>query len=299
MLLQLRNSDLEQCRHNVQTMKFYFMNVDSTIVYRTLVTISLPDSNTTLEKRMDLGLAGKTAIITGAAGGIGAAIAERFCTEGANVVVADIDESKAAARVGSLKQSGARVLAVQTDVTDERSVEMLVNRAHEAFGSVHVLVNNAGFTRDMRITKMTERDWDAVIDVTLKGAFFCTRAVIGHFAAQNWGRVIGISSRAHLGNPGQANYSAAKAGLIGFTKSMALENGRFNITVNAVAPGLVDTEMVRSHPHFDKLRAAAEKNTPIPRLGQTEDVADAVAFLASERAGYITGEVLHVTGGRY
>ena len=248
---------------------------------------------------MDFGLMGKTAIVTGAAGGIGAAIAQRFCVEGANVVVADIDESKATACVGPLNQSGARALAVRVDVTDEQSVEMMVNRARDAFGSVHILVNNAGFTRDMRITKMTERDWDAVIDVTLKGAFFCTRAVIEHFAAQNWGRVINISSRAHLGNPGQANYSAAKAGLIGFTKSMALENGRFNITVNAVAPGLIDTEMVRSHPHYEKFRAAAERNTPISRMGRTEDVADAVAFLASERAGYITGEVLHVTGGRY
>lgn len=248
---------------------------------------------------MDFGLTGKTAIITGAAGGIGAAIAERFCGEGANVVVADIDENKAAASVESLKRSAGRALAVRADVTDEQSVQSLVTSAHDMFGSVHVLVNNAGFTRDMRITKMTERDWDAVIDVTLKGAFFCTRAVIGYMAGQGWGRVINISSRAHLGNPGQANYSAAKAGLIGFTKSMALENGRFNITVNAVAPGLIDTEMVRSHPHYDKLREAAEKNTPIPRLGQAGDVADAVAFLASERAGYITGEVLHVTGGRY
>ena len=158
---------------------------------------------------MDFGLAGKTAIITGAASGIGAAIAERFCVEGANVVVADIDGNKADAHVDSLKQSGAHALAVRTDVTDEQSVETLVNRARDVFGSVHVLVNNAGFTRDMRITKMTERDWDAVIDVTLKGAFFCTRAVIGHFAAQGWGRVINISSRAHLGNAGQANYSAA------------------------------------------------------------------------------------------
>jgi len=248
---------------------------------------------------MDFGLTGKTAIITGAASGIGAAIAERFCVEGANVVVADIDGNKAYAHVDSLKQSGAHALAVRTDVTDEQSVETLVNRARQAFGSVHVLVNNAGFTRDMRITKMTERDWDAVIDVTLKGAFFCTRAVIGHFAAQGWGRVINISSRAHLGNAGQANYSAAKAGLIGFTKSMALENGRFNITVNAVAPGIIDTEMVRALPHYGKIREAAEKNTPIPRLGEAGDVADAVAFLASERAGYITGEVLHVTGGRY
>jgi 3-oxoacyl-[acyl-carrier protein] reductase len=151
----------------------------------------------------------------------------------------------------------------------------------------------------MRITKMSEADWDAVVDVVLKGAFLCTRAAIPPMAAQGFGRIINISSRAHLGNPGQANYSAAKAGIHGFTKAMALENGRNWITVNAVAPGIVDTDAVKGLPHYQKIRANAEKNTPIPRIGAPIDVASAVAFLASEFAGFITGEVLHVTGGRY
>jgi 3-oxoacyl-[acyl-carrier protein] reductase len=151
----------------------------------------------------------------------------------------------------------------------------------------------------MRISRMGVDDWDAVVDVIMKGAFLCTRAVIPHFTEQKWGRIVNISSRAHLGNPGQANYSAAKAGVIGLTRAMSLEAGRAFITVNAVAPGIIDTPLVRSLPHFDKVRENAERTTPIPRIGQPEDVADAVAFLVSERAGYISGDVLHVTGGRY
>jgi 3-oxoacyl-[acyl-carrier protein] reductase len=175
----------------------------------------------------------------------------------------------------------------------------MVERAMAEFGGVHILVNNAGLTRDMRITKMLEADWDIVVDVILKGAFLCTKAVIPQMTEQKWGRVINISSRAHLGNPGQANYSAAKAGLIGFTRAMSLEAGRNFITVNAVAPGIINTAMIRSLPHWDKIRENAEKTTPIPRVGEPEDIADAVAYLASERAGYISGDVLHVTGGRY
>ena len=151
----------------------------------------------------------------------------------------------------------------------------------------------------MRITKMGLDDWNAVVDVILKGAFLCTRAVIPHMVQARYGRIVNISSRAHLGNPGQANYSAAKAGLLGFTRAMALENGRNWITVNAVAPGIIDTEAVRKLAHYDKVRENAEKTTPIPRIGSASDVADAIAFLASDLAGYITGEVLHVTGGRY
>jgi 3-oxoacyl-[acyl-carrier protein] reductase len=175
----------------------------------------------------------------------------------------------------------------------------MVEATLHAFGEVHILVNNAGFQRDMHLTRMPEESWDAVVDVVLKGAYLCTRAVMPHFIEQRWGRVINMSSRAHLGNPGQANYSAAKAGLLGFTRALAMEEGRYFVTVNSVAPGVIDTEAIRALPHYAKVREAAEKNTPIPRIGQPGDVADAVLFLASERASYISGEVLHVTGGRY
>jgi 3-oxoacyl-[acyl-carrier protein] reductase len=146
---------------------------------------------------------------------------------------------------------------------------------------------------------MTESDWDAVVDVVLKGAFLCSKAVLPGMLGNKWGRIINISSRAHLGNPGQANYSAAKAGLLGFTRALALENGKYGVTVNAVAPGIVDTPAIRGLSHFEKVRENAERTTPIPRLGTVEDIADSVAFLASDRASYISGEVLHVTGGRY
>jgi 3-oxoacyl-[acyl-carrier protein] reductase len=248
---------------------------------------------------MDLKLKDKVAIVTGGGRGIGEAICLTLADEGAKILVADIDLASAQTCAAHLARQGATALAVRADVTDERSVRSMVDAAVGQLGGLHVLVNNAGFTRDMRITKMSEADWDAVVDVVLKGAFLCTRAAIPPMAAQGFGRIINISSRAHLGNPGQANYSAAKAGIHGFTKAMALENGRNWITVNAVAPGIVDTDAVKGLPHYQKIRANAEKNTPIPRIGAPIDVASAVAFLASEFAGFITGEVLHVTGGRY
>lgn len=248
---------------------------------------------------MDLGLSGKTAIVTGAGNGIGAAITERLTAEGANVVVTDVNREAADAHAATLRQGGARALAIECNVTVEADVNAMVEKTIAEFGGVDILVNNAGLTRDMRITKMTEADWDIVLDVILKGSFLCTRAVIPHMNERKWGRIVNISSRAHLGNPGQANYSAAKAGIIGFTRAMSLEAGRNNITVNAVAPGIIRTAMIESLPHWDKIRENAEKTTPIPRTGEVEDIADAVAFLVSERAGYISGDVLHVTGGRY
>jgi 3-oxoacyl-[acyl-carrier protein] reductase len=248
---------------------------------------------------VDLGLRDKVAIVTGGANGIGAAIGEQLAEEGMHVVVADVNAELAHAHAERLQAKGVQALPVACDVTDEIAVAGLVRRAVADMGAVHALVNNAGFTRDMRITKMTLRDWDDVVDVILKGAFLCARAVLPHFSAQGWGRIVNISSRAHLGNAGQANYSAAKAGLIGFTRALALENGRFNVTVNAVAPGIIDTAAVRQLAHYEKVREAAARTTPIARIGQPTDVAGAVAFLISERAAYITGETLHVTGGRY
>jgi len=246
---------------------------------------------------MDLEISGRTAIVTGAARGIGAAIAQRLVAEGANVVIADL--KGAAEQAEALVKIGGKAVAAETDVTDAASVDGMVATATATFGGVDILVNNAGFTRDMRIGKMQESDWDAVVDVILKGAFLCTKAASAVMTDRGWGRIVNISSRAHLGNPGQANYSAAKAGILGFTRAMALELGRFGVTVNAVAPGIIDTDAVRNLGHFEKVKEAAVKITPIPRLGSVDDIADAVAFLSSKRAAYITGEVLHVTGGRY
>jgi len=248
---------------------------------------------------MDLGIGGRVAFVTGAAGGIGARTAAMLADEGVRVAIGDIHEDAAEAEAARLRGLGHDAIAVRVDVSSAASVEVAVAHILEACGSVDILVNNAGFTRDMRITRMEESDWDAVVDVVLKGAFLCTKAVLPTMIDRRWGRIINISSRAYLGNPGQANYSSAKAGLLGLTRSMAMENGRYNITVNAVAPGIIDTAAVRNLPHFEKIKANAEASLPLPRLGRTDDVASAVAFLASEKAGYVTGDVLHVSGGRY
>lgn len=248
---------------------------------------------------MNLEIEGRTAVVTGAAGGIGAAIAKRLASEGVRVAVVDVAAEAAERQAAEIRSDGAEALAVVADVTSASSVAAMTRRVVDAFGSIDILVNNAGFTRDMRIGRMAEDDWDAVVDVVLKGSFLCSKAVVDGMSERGWGRIVSISSRAHLGNPGQANYSAAKAGLLGLTRALALETGRFGITVNAVAPGIIDTEAVRNLGHFEKIESAARKSTPVQRLGRVEDVADAVAFLSSERASYITGEVVHVTGGRY
>jgi 3-oxoacyl-[acyl-carrier protein] reductase len=248
---------------------------------------------------MDLGLAGRVAVVTGAGGGIGAAICRCLGSEGAITVIADIDPGKAQDQAAILGSQGLTALAIGVDVIDAASVNALALKTLEAFGKIDILVNNAGFQRDKRIVNMSEGDWDAVVDVVLKGAFLCSKAVLPGMLDNKWGRIINISSRAHLGNPGQANYSAAKAGLLGFTRALALENGKHGVTVNAVAPGIVDTAAIRGLSHFEKVRENAERTTPVPRLGTVEDVAYGVTFLASDRASYISGEVLHVTGGRY
>lgn len=248
---------------------------------------------------MDLGLKDKVAIVTGSGRGLGAMMVKLLAEEGARVVVTDINGESAVETAQALAKAGHKSLAVQADITKAADVEQITSAAVDMFGTVDILVNNAGFTRDGLIKNMSEDDWDSVVNVVLRGAFLCTKAVVPIMAAQKSGRIINIASRAHHGNPGQANYSAAKAGLIGFTGSQAREQGRFNITVNCIAPGFVETPLVRALPHYEKIRARTIENTPIPRLGREDDIANAVLFLASDKASWITGETLHVTGGRY
>lgn len=248
---------------------------------------------------MDYQLSGKVAFITGSGRGIGLACAFALAREGARIVVTDINPQAVENATSQLKDAGHEAIGVAADVCSKPQVGAVADAAIASFGSIDILVNNAGFTRDKYLTKMPESDWDAVVDTILKGAYHCTQAALPSMMERRWGRVINIASRAHLGNPGQTNYSAAKAGLIGFTRSLAFEQGKFNITANAVAPGLVETPLVRSLETYEMLRTNALARQPVQRLGAVEDIANAVAFLASDGASFITGETLHVTGGRY
>lgn len=248
---------------------------------------------------MLLGLDDKIAIITGGARGLGAATARVLAGEGAKIALFDINAAELERTAGSLRDAGHVVTAQVCDITDAAAVDRNVAETVERFGAVHILVNNAGFPRDGYLVKQTEQDWDSVVDVILKGSFLMCRAVMPHLMQQGWGRIVNISSRAHLGNPGQANYSAAKAGILGLTRALSLESGRYGITVNAVAPGFIETEMVQSLPNYEQIKDRAIAQNPIKRVGLPDDIANAVAYLASEQASFISGETLHVTGGRY
>ncbi|WP_322047754.1 SDR family NAD(P)-dependent oxidoreductase [Paraburkholderia sp. J67] len=248
---------------------------------------------------MDLGLTGKVALVTGGGRGIGAEVARTLAREGARVVVSDIDLDAAVQVADELRASGAEAIAVRCDVCDKDQVEKMTADVAEAFGGVDILVNNAGFNKDRYLTKMDESEWDAVVDTILKGAFHCSRAVLPGMMARQWGRIVNISSRSVFGNPGQTNYSTAKLGLVGFTRALSLEQAKFGITVNAIAPGFVETELMRANPTYETLRDAAIAKNPVGFLGAPDDIASAVAFMASARARYITGVTLYVTGGRF
>ncbi len=243
-------------------------------------------------------LEGKAALITGGAQGIGRAIAMLFAREGARVAVSDINLEKARETCGEIESHGGQAMAIGGNVADLRGAEAMVEEAAEKFGGMDILVNNAGITRDGVLLRMKEEDWDAVMAVNLKGAFHCTKAALRFFLKRKEGVIINIASvTGEMGNAGQANYAASKAGLIGFTKSVAREYARRNIRVNAVAPGFIDTAMSQAIPQKD--REFLIRQIPLERLGKAEDVAEAVLFLASPSAAYITGQVLNVNGGMY
>jgi 3-oxoacyl-[acyl-carrier protein] reductase len=241
-------------------------------------------------------LTNRVALVTGSGRGIGQAIALRLAEAGASVVVNDVVEAPAAETVEKIKAMGKQSIAVMADVSSSADVNRMIESAKAAFGKIDILVNNAGITRDQLLLRMTDEDWDKVIAIDLRSVFVCTRSVIRDMMKQRWGRIINISSIVGIaGNAGQANYSSAKAGIIGFTRTMAKEVGSRNVTVNAVAPGFIDTEMTQKLD--EKQKAELKAHIPAGYLGSARDVAEAVAFFASEEARYITGQVLTVDGG--
>jgi 3-oxoacyl-[acyl-carrier protein] reductase len=240
----------------------------------------------------------KIAVVTGASRGIGRSISLALAAQGATIVAVDMDQAATDEIVRELQAAGGKALAVVGNVTIPEDVERMIDAAMETFGRVDILINNAGITRDGLLMRMKDEDWDAVLNVNLKGAFLCTRAAFKVMSKQRYGRIINIASVVgQMGNAGQANYCASKAGLIGLTKSNAREMAKRNITVNAVAPGFIATAMTDAL--SDKVRADLTAQIPLERLGSADDISNAVVFLASEASGYITGHVLSVNGGMY
>ena len=245
---------------------------------------------------------GQVALVTGAGRGIGAATARRLAREGAVVVVSDVDVHPAQEVVKEIEAAGGRARAIACDVTARSSVDSLFEESNDEFGTVDVLVACAGILRDNLVHKMTEDDWDSVIDTHLKGTYLTAQAAQRKMVQQRSGKMVFISSTSALGNRGQANYSAAKAGLQGMARTLAMELGRFNITVNAVAPGFVDTRMARATAErigvdYDTFMKNTAADIPLGRTGTPEDVADVIAFLASDDARYVSGQTLYVRGG--
>lgn len=247
---------------------------------------------------MDLEIRGQVALVTGGGRGLGAEICTALGEEGCKVVVWDRDA--AADEVAQrIRGKGGDAVAITGDVTDPAAVRLLIADIEQRFGSIDILVNCAGFSRDAPITEMTDQQWREVIDVNLNGPFYVTRAVAPGMIARHYGRIINISSRARNGDNFKSNYSAAKMGVVGFTMALALELGKHGITVNAVAPGFCETERTRGLPYYKDLKARALEKTPTDRLGTERDIADGVLYLAGKRSGYITGEVLDIAGGRW
>ncbi len=252
---------------------------------------------------------GKRVVVTGAAQGIGEATAREFAAEGAMVAVLDLNVERAEQAVREIGQdphvaaSGGSARAWACDVTDEQGVQRVFDEVIEVFGGIDILVNNAGLTRDNLFFKMDVNDWNAVLTTNLTSAYYCSRAAQAHMVAGGHGRIVNLSSQSALGNAGQANYAAAKAGIQGLTATLAQELGRFGITVNAVAPGYIATSMTaataqRSGSSFEEHQKSASSRIPLGRVGKPEEVASVIAFLASDAASYVTGQTLYVNGGR-
>ena len=246
----------------------------------------------------------RTAIVTGSARGIGAAIAKRLSKDGFAVAILDLDEAACAPVRDEILAAGGSAIAVGVDVGDEDAVQRAVTHVAEALSGPSVLVNNAGITRDNLLFKMSVNDWDAVMNVHLRGSFLMSRASQQYMTASGWGRIVNLSSTSALGNRGQANYSAAKAGLQGFTKTLAIELGKFGVTVNAIAPGFIETDMTadtakRMGVDFEDLKKSAATQIPVARVGQPEDIAAVVSFFAREESSFVSGQVIYVAGGPY
>ena len=245
---------------------------------------------------------GKAALVTGSGRGIGAACAKRLATEGAKVVVSDLEAGPCEEVVKEITEAGGEAKAIACDVTDRDSVEALVQGTVAAFGGVDVLVCCAGIIRDNLIFKMTDDDWFAVINTHLTGSFYAARAAQKAMVERKYGRMVFLSSTSALGNRGQTNYSTAKAGLQGMAKTLAIELGKFGITANAIAPGFIETRMTRATAErmgvdYEQYKQAAASQIPVQRVGQPEDIAGAVAHLCSEEAGFVSGQVIYVRGG--
>jgi 3-oxoacyl-[acyl-carrier protein] reductase len=243
-------------------------------------------------------LEGKVAVVTGSARGLGKAIVERLAKEGAKVVVTDVNEEGCIETANQIISNGGDALAVKCDVTSRESVEALAAAIISKYGKIDILVNNAGITKDSSLKKLTDAAWDAVINVNLKSVFLCTQIMSSYMVEQKWGRIISLSSLAGVaGNFGQTNYSASKAGIIGMTRTWAIELGRKNVTANAIAPGFMNTEMTKTIPaDITKTLLAA---IPVGRMGEPEEIAAAVVYLATEEAGFVNGVTLNINGGAY
>ncbi|WP_027928803.1 beta-ketoacyl-ACP reductase [Amycolatopsis thermoflava] len=244
----------------------------------------------------------RVAIVTGAGRGIGAAVARKLASDGFAVALLDLNEESVKQGAEDIVAAGGKAIGVALDVSNTEQVEAAVARVAEELGAPTVLVNNAGITRDNLIFKMTDEDWDSVMNVHLKGSFLMTRAVQKHMTEQRWGRIVNLSSTSALGNRGQVNYSAAKAGMQGFTKTLAIELGKFGVTANAIAPGFIETDMTAATAErlgvpFEDFKAFAAKEIPVQRVGKPDDIANTVSFLVSEGAGFVSGQVIYVAGG--